>query len=256
MQQLCFTPPSGPSFCVTFAHALKASDLKEIVEARYGYPSFEQRFVSSSSEIPDDFEFNADTAANSTFIHILFRLRGGKGGFGSLLRGSSTGVGQKKTSNFDACRDLSGRRLRHINNEKKLGEWMEQKDKDLGTPVNKTVKKPQNARSFDDKKYISESKAAIESVSSAVAMGVKEEMKRKQERDAAKRKALEESTKEKGKKKCVWEVLEDMPEEYSEEGTADDAERDASSSSSSPTCLEGERPHPSAQILEEVATSS
>ena len=34
-------------------------------------------------------------------------LRGGKGGFGSLLRASGRVA---KTTNFDACRDLSGRR--------------------------------------------------------------------------------------------------------------------------------------------------
>jgi hypothetical protein len=27
------------------------------------------------------------------------------------------------TDNFDACRDLSGRRLRHVNADKKLAEW-------------------------------------------------------------------------------------------------------------------------------------
>ncbi|CAH9092988.1 unnamed protein product [Cuscuta epithymum] len=56
-------------------------------------------------------------------IHVLLRLRGGKGGFGSLLRGAATKAGQKKTNNFDACRDMSGRRLRHVNAEKKLEEW-------------------------------------------------------------------------------------------------------------------------------------
>lgn len=53
----------------------------------------------------------------------MVRLRGGKGGFGSLLRGAATKAGQKKTNNFDACRDMSGRRLRHVNAEKKLEEW-------------------------------------------------------------------------------------------------------------------------------------
>ncbi|KAK1666440.1 hypothetical protein QYE76_054599 [Lolium multiflorum] len=53
----------------------------------------------------------------------LLRLRGGKGGFGSLLRGAASKAGQKKTSNFDACRDINGRRLRHVNAERRLEEW-------------------------------------------------------------------------------------------------------------------------------------
>ncbi|XP_071937360.1 uncharacterized protein [Coffea arabica] len=67
-----------------------------------------------------------DLDGNSRFplvVHLLLRLRGGKGGFGSLLRGAATKAGQKKTNNFDACRDMSGRRLRHVNAEKKLEEW-------------------------------------------------------------------------------------------------------------------------------------
>ncbi len=54
---------------------------------------------------------------------VVLRLRGGKGDFGSLLRGAATKAGQKKTSNFDACRGMSGRRLGHVNSEEKHKEW-------------------------------------------------------------------------------------------------------------------------------------
>lgn len=56
---------------------------------------------------------------------MALRVRGGKGGFGSLLRGAGSKAWQKKTSNFDACRDMSGRRLRHVNAERRLEEWRE-----------------------------------------------------------------------------------------------------------------------------------
>jgi hypothetical protein len=58
--------------------------------------------------------------AGST-VHLVLRVCGGKGGFGSLLRG--LGRDGKVTDNFDACRDLSGRRLRHSLAEQKLAEW-------------------------------------------------------------------------------------------------------------------------------------
>ena len=50
-------------------------------------------------------------------LHVELRgsLKGGKGGFGSLLR--SVKPKAQQDDNFEACRDLSGRRLRHINNE-------------------------------------------------------------------------------------------------------------------------------------------
>ncbi|CAI9739442.1 Hypothetical predicted protein [Octopus vulgaris] len=53
---------------------------------------------------------------------LLPRLVGGKGGFGSMLR--AIGAQIEKTTNREACRDLSGRRMRDINNEKQLKEWM------------------------------------------------------------------------------------------------------------------------------------
>ncbi len=52
-------------------------------------------------------------------------IRGGKGGFGTLLRGQSKQAGAKMTVDFGACRDLSGRRLRHVNDEVKLRKWKE-----------------------------------------------------------------------------------------------------------------------------------
>ena len=44
-------------------------------------------------------------------------LLGGKGGFGSMLR--AIGAQIEKTTNREACRDLSGRRMRDVNDEKK-----------------------------------------------------------------------------------------------------------------------------------------
>jgi hypothetical protein len=56
-------------------------------------------------------------------------IRGGKGGFGTLLKGQSKQAGAKATIDFGACRDLSGRRLRHVNDEIKLRKWRELQQK-------------------------------------------------------------------------------------------------------------------------------
>ncbi len=51
-----------------------------------------------------------------------------------LLRGALLGAAGRAalTDNFDACRDLSGRRLRHVNAEQKLAEWAAQaKEREL-----------------------------------------------------------------------------------------------------------------------------
>ena len=59
------------------------------------------------------------------FVQVVARssIRGGKGGFGTLLKGQSRQAGAKMTTDFGACRDLQGRRLRHVNDEIKLRKW-------------------------------------------------------------------------------------------------------------------------------------
>ena len=57
---------------------------------------------------------------NPEFTVILsLKVCGGKGGFGSLLRGQGMIA---RVDNFEACRDLNGRRIRDVNNEIRLTE--------------------------------------------------------------------------------------------------------------------------------------
>lgn len=58
-------------------------------------------------------------------LRVKSCIRGGKGGFGTLLKGQSRQAGAKLTTDFGACRDLQGRRLRHVNDEIKLRKWRE-----------------------------------------------------------------------------------------------------------------------------------
>ncbi|KAK8752176.1 hypothetical protein OTU49_012430, partial [Cherax quadricarinatus] len=72
------------------------------------------RILSPSSPVPE----------GSTVVATL-QLLGGKGGFGSMLR--AIGAQIEKTTNREACRDLSGRRLRDINEEKRLKDFISKK---------------------------------------------------------------------------------------------------------------------------------
>jgi hypothetical protein len=65
------------------------------------------------------------SSSSMLVLRVVHRggLLGGKGGFGSLLRATTTKVGAKKTSNFSASRDLNGRRMRHVDAERQLAEW-------------------------------------------------------------------------------------------------------------------------------------
>jgi hypothetical protein len=69
-------------------------------------------------------------------VEIDQQLRGGKGGFGALLRRLAKQAGPKKTTDFGACRDLYGRRIRHVNDEIILQKWKEAKDRGEEFDVN------------------------------------------------------------------------------------------------------------------------
>ncbi|XP_045393101.1 replication stress response regulator SDE2 [Lemur catta] len=66
----------------------------------------------------------SDTVQDGAVYSLEPRLLGGKGGFGSMLR--ALGAQIEKTTNREACRDLSGRRLRDVNHEKAMAEWVKQ----------------------------------------------------------------------------------------------------------------------------------
>jgi len=67
------------------------------------------------------------TSGQPCMVRVLFRLLGGKGGFGSLLRSQKGG---KKTTNFDAMRDLNGRRIRHVKAVERIKTWLENKKRE------------------------------------------------------------------------------------------------------------------------------
>lgn len=77
-------------------------------------------------------------------IELRGSLKGGKGGFGSLLRRIKPKA--KDDQNYEACRDLSGRRLRHVNNEQRLKEW-EQAQKQENQYVEEELKEYEKHKS-------------------------------------------------------------------------------------------------------------
>uniref|UniRef100_A0A182W403 Sde2_N_Ubi domain-containing protein n=1 Tax=Anopheles minimus TaxID=112268 RepID=A0A182W403_9DIPT len=89
-------------------------------------------------------------------LRIWERLPGGKGGFGSMLR--AIGAQIEKTTNREACRDLSGRRLRDINEEKRLKAYLEKQQEEgdedrvkVERKISKLLSKPKHE--FQDKAY-------------------------------------------------------------------------------------------------------
>lgn len=167
-------------------------------------------------------------------IHTIFRLLGGKGGFGSMLR--AIGAQIEKTTNRDACRDLSGRRLRDINEEKRLKAWLEkQQDKESDQYAKKKKKLErllaQPRHDFKDEEY----EQARSELTANVGEAVEEGFKKAAAAAAAsttnhsqlKRKATEGgASKSSAKKGHLW-IAADFSSSSGSEDDDDDSEDDA-----------------------------
>lgn len=130
-----------------------------------------------------------DDICSSGHATIVPRLLGGKGGFGSMLR--AIGAQIEKTTNREACRDLSGRRLRDINEEKRLKAWIEKQTKRYDEAAERKKKKLEKLcaeprHEFKDQRYEQERSELPEKVEDAVEEGFKAAtsgIKRKLEKD-------------------------------------------------------------------------
>lgn len=144
-------------------------------------------------------------------VRVKLRLLGGKGGFGSMLR--AIGAQIEKTTNREACRDLSGRRLRDINEEKRLKAWLEKQkiepenpDEKFKKKISKLLAKPKHE--FKDDTYTKERTDLTERVDEAVEQGFKRAQEIESSR-GVKRPNVDEKGQPKKAKGAVWTGLED-----------------------------------------------
>lgn len=108
-------------------------------------------------------------------LRVVFRLLGGKGGFGSLLRSQKGG---KKTTNFDAMRDLNGRRIRHVKAVERIKEWLEKKKREdelvnLLTGEGPELPKPTSEADSVDPEYLRKLKRSAASRPGLVSQGLR-----------------------------------------------------------------------------------
>ncbi|KAL5061279.1 hypothetical protein RYX36_032883 [Vicia faba] len=169
---------------------LSATSIKDRLFHLTGIPIQHQRLVTGCRHLNDDKSAICCSPEEGNMfpsVRLLLRLKGGKGGFGSLLRGAATKAGQKKTNNFDACRDMSGRRLRHVNAEKRLEEWREgEEDRKLEKVAEDFLKKQMKKNKGKGKsggvegeaqKYVAKYREQSERCVADVALSVQESLR-------------------------------------------------------------------------------
>ena len=105
------------TYCLDPTPGATLAQLKQTLSDRIGLHVEAFRLTQNGKQLHDPLD-------SAQVVRVELRnsgLKGGKGGFGSLLR--SMKPKSKGDENFDSCRDLSGRRLRHVNNEQRLRDW-------------------------------------------------------------------------------------------------------------------------------------
>jgi len=159
---------SGPSTILNSEKRCTGFDLLKAT----GCESRTEDFYIVSNGHKIDNEVNLEDGKS---YHIVPRLLGGKGGFGSMLR--AIGAQIEKTTSREACRDLSGRRMRDINNEKKLKEWLgkeSEREKEKEDRRQERITRQLNSRhKFDDKEYVEQKAKVQEDLEAALSTGLK-----------------------------------------------------------------------------------
>ncbi|KAF9961545.1 hypothetical protein BGZ65_010522, partial [Modicella reniformis] len=169
------------------------------------------------------------------------RLSGGKGGFGSMLRAQGGRMSSQKSTNTDACRDLSGRRIKTVNEAKKMAEYMQKepereraKKESLKRKIEEKLElaeRPTRKHRFEDSKFFDEAEEQVEEVKNAVA----EAIKKAGTVDVKGKGKAKEVIVEKKEKKPVAKSLgmwDDMSDYESSEGEEEDEEEEGESGDS------------------------
>mmetsp|Transcript_21695 Transcript_21695/g.88468 ORF Transcript_21695/g.88468 Transcript_21695/m.88468 type:complete len:392 (-) Transcript_21695:1959-3134(-) len=142
-------------------------------------------FLTKEGRLVEGGEFFEDGCV----LRLCVRARGGKGGFGSMLRGQGAA---KKTTNFTACRDLSGRRLRASENQERLATWREDQEKKAGEKRKaddgeaSTSRLVEKAPEFDAEGFHEKLTAVGGRISEALERGLQEDAKKAKSQKVAK----------------------------------------------------------------------
>ncbi|UKK01146.2 hypothetical protein MACK_001959 [Theileria orientalis] len=116
-------------------------------------------------------------------INVLFKVLGGKGGFGKILK--SQAKKKSQSSNLDSCRNLQGQRIRTVRLSEQMNRWKEQQsdqekvDKNFYKVPKKTESlDTENVETFNDEKYVQTIQKEVGKVKHTVLKGFDKKLDR------------------------------------------------------------------------------
>uniref|UniRef100_G1N7E8 SDE2 telomere maintenance homolog n=1 Tax=Meleagris gallopavo TaxID=9103 RepID=G1N7E8_MELGA len=182
-------------------------------------------------------------------------------GFGSMLR--ALGAQIEKTTNREACRDLSGRRLRDVNHEKAMAEWVKQQAEREAEKEQRRLERLQRKLAepkhlFTNTDYQQQCHEMAERLEDSVLKGLQASSSKVVSPESGSgRKRPGESGKKGtkyGKKRCFWLGLEGLDDTDSSD--SDDGSEDDSPQTSDGSCPLGSRHNENAGNANECSSSS
>jgi len=182
--------------------------LKNFLFDKTGIPVQEQIISLEGKLLPNDHKLVLPkTQQDPLVVRLKLPILGGKGGFGALLRGAGAKASKRLKTSTDDCRDLNGRRIRHVKNEQRLAEWYSAqqavKDKEETQKTKKKHDATPTYHAVEDPKFASRMKDIEETIASSVECGI-QEAKRLQELKSQK-KELEAAEQVERKPKVPWD---------------------------------------------------
>ncbi|XP_055541998.1 splicing regulator SDE2 [Wyeomyia smithii] len=227
------------------AAELLSEDFYQWIESKTGLPPSDYFLTQNGKCLPEKQSFA--NLQHAIPIRLHERLQGGKGGFGSMLR--AIGAQIEKTTNREACRDLSGRRLRDINEEKRLKAYLD-KQKDapadeaakLQKKIDKLLAKPKHE--FHDEEYNRVRSDLTQNVDEAVQEGFRKALEAERAAESAggvKRKNATTDNGKGGKKKkqqakgSLWLGADDLGSSSSSSSDSESEDSGGSDSVGSPS---------------------
>uniref|UniRef100_A0A8C1XWA3 SDE2 telomere maintenance homolog (S. pombe) n=1 Tax=Cyprinus carpio TaxID=7962 RepID=A0A8C1XWA3_CYPCA len=220
----------------TVALGSTVSDLIEHLSVKEGV-SFTDFYVKSNGRVSQSNEL----LQSGVVYRVEPRLCGGKGGFGSMLR--ALGAQIEKTTNREACRDLSGRRLRDVNHEKEMAEWLKkqadreaEKEQRRLERIQRKLAEPKHY--FTDTNYEQQCHDLSERLEDSVLKGMQASSSGlvKVDEGPSRKRPTPTDSKKKAKKKCFWTGLGGLEDVGSSDEGSEDSDSEASPSISGASC--------------------
>ncbi|NWI74753.1 SDE2 regulator, partial [Dryoscopus gambensis] len=214
----------------------------------------ESLYVKCNGRLAND----EDELQSGVVYSLEPRLCGGKGGFGSMLR--ALGAQIEKTTNREACRDLSGRRLRDVNHEKAMAEWVKKQAEREAEKEQRRLERLQRKlaeprHTFTDPEYERQYREMAERQEESLRIGLQVIASKAVSSESGKsRKRPGEpgkNEKKSEKRKCPWPGL----DEATGSGCEDDS-KDDSPCASDRSCPSGSRSNESVGNSDECSSSS